>query len=289
MGGKVPPEGIKTLVKMSKPEGKFSFNITEKIINIKNETLENEKLIIPSFFEGGNNFVEKKDYISKQAKSIQRKKSIKYEINFLKSKESKGELKINCILINKCKGEWECILNDEEIESEIPKDIKDNKNYFKIEAERIIKQYDEEHKNDNFEITDIAKIGKWINKNIEYVPDYSKKIELTAIDILKYKKGVCFHYTTLFNAFIYSLGYQCIYVSGYANNESDVFSKTDSHSWSLIKINDKWFPFDATWGIFSGKLPVDHIFCSFFMKTVLKEGSKNIKLENSIVKGKYLE
>ena len=38
------------------------------------------------------------------------------------------------------------------------------------------------------------------------------------------------------------------------------FSVEDTHAWSLVKLDGIWLPFDATWGIFSGKLPVTHIF-----------------------------
>ena len=33
-----------------------------------------------------------------------------------------------------------------------------------------------------------------------------------------------------------------------------------THAWSLINVNGKWYPFDATWGILSGKLAVCHVF-----------------------------
>ena len=42
------------------------------------------------------------------------------------------------------------------------------------------------------------------------------------------------------------------------------------HAWSLIKINGKWLPFDAIWGIFTGKLPICLIFYSYFFKRVKK-------------------
>ena len=135
----------------------------------------------------------------------------------------------------------------------------------------------------------MVKIGKWVTNNIEYAQNYTKNTELTVIDILNNKKGVCSHITKLYNGFMYSLGYKCIYVSGYATNKSDTFNKNDSHSWSLIKVNDKWLPFDPTWGIFTGKLPVTHIFGSFFKKIVYKEGSSNVKLKESEIKGKFLE
>ena len=41
---------------------------------------------------------------------------------------------------------------------------------------------------------------------------------------------------------------------------SKEYNIASKHAWSIIKINNKWFPFDSTWGIVSGKLPVIYIF-----------------------------
>ena len=59
---------------------------------------------------------------------------------------------------------------------------------------------------------------------------------------------------------MYSLGYQVLYILGYVMDIKKSFSINDSHAWSLIKINGSWLPFDATNGIFTGKLPVTYVF-----------------------------
>ena len=72
-------------------------------------------------------------------------------------------------------------------------------------------------------------------------------------------------------------------------NKKNTFSKNDEHAWSLIKIDGKWLPFDATWGIFSGKLPVTHVFKKFGLKgpKILEELSDpQSRLLPDIVKGK---
>ena len=51
-----------------------------------------------------------------------------------------------------------------------------------------------------------------------------------------------------------------VYVGGYAIKDNIAFSDDDGHAWSLIKVNGEWLPFDSTWGIFSGKLPLCHVF-----------------------------
>ena len=84
--------------------------------------------------------------------------------------------------------------------------------------------------------------------------------KITAIETYESKRGVCHHKTKLFNALMYSLGYQVLYILGYVNTDTKSFSINDSHAWSLIKIDGQWLPFDATNGIYSGNLPVTYIF-----------------------------
>ena len=129
-------------------------------------------------------------------------------------------------------------------------------------------------------ISDLAKIGKWIKKNIIYDDDYIGKNNITASETLENRRGVCDHFTKLYNALIYSLGYKCIYVSGYVIDKRDIFEKDDYHCWTLAKLNDKWLPFDATWGIFSGKLPVNYIFERYFSKGINTKGNKIKFVEN---------
>ena len=289
-GGIVPQEGKKTSVKLSKLEAKYSFNIYKKIETINKQPITKIKFVIPLYFEGGNNIETKIHYSSIQTDQIQLNKEKKQcEINFINIQQNFAEFCIEGELINRCKGEWNCDLTDEEIEKEIPEDIKKNKNIFKQKAENIIKEYDLEHKDDLIQITDFAKIGKWIKKNIEYDNNYIGKNDITATDTLENKKGVCDHFTKLYNAFIYSLGYQCIYVSGYVIDKRDIFEKNDYHCWTLIKVNGKWLPFDVTWGIFSGKLPVSHIFEGYFSKGINSKGTEQIKFVENRIYGKFLE
>ena len=287
-GGIVPIDGKRTIVRMSKPEGKFIFEIKEKIENIEQKSIINEKLIVPFYLEGGNNNIIKIVSSSQQTNQIiKNEKTKNYEVNFINIKENIGIFSIKSEFI--CKGEWKCELTDEEIESEIPKDFKENKNIFKKMANNIIKEYNEEHKKDLIEVTDMAIIGKWIKNNIKYDINYLKKLEITAIETLENKIGSHYHITQLYNALMFSLGYKCIYISGFIPNKSNMYNENDSHSWSLIKVNDKWLPFDATCGIFTGKLPITHVFKSYFIKKVNKEGSDNVKIRDTEIHGKILD
>ena len=288
-GGIVPQEGKRTVLILSKLEAKFSFNIYKKIERNRNQPISKLKFLIPLCFEGGNNKIIKIKYSSNQTDQIQLNREKKEcEINFTNIEQNFADFSIEGELINRCKGEWECHLTDEEIENEIPEDFKKNKNIFKEKAENIIENYNIEHKDDFIKISEVAKIGKWIKKNIKYDDDYIGKNNITASETLEIKKGVCDHFTKLYNAFLYSLGYKCVYVSGYVTDKRDFFEKDDYHCWSLVKINEKWLPFDATWGIFSGKLPVSYIFERYFSKGINTKGNKIKFVENKTF-GKYLE
>ena len=136
---------------------------------------------------------------------------------------------------------------------------------------------------------DFVKIGEWVYENIKYDIRYKGKNEIPATEIYKNRAGVCHHFTVLYNALLYSLGYPCIYVSGFVAKNNNCFNENNSHAWSLIKVNDKWLPFDATWGIFSGKLPVSHIFAHYFSGETSSSGTDSIKLDETKINGKFLE
>ena len=289
-GGKVPPGGKRTYVKMSKTQGKFKFLCSEVIQSKNTENIKSTKMTAPVIFIGGNNEVLKHDFSSEQTDKIELKKEERvYEINFLNTNSKRGEFKIEGELVNRCKGEWVCDLTDKQIEDQIPKDYKSNKSKFKEFAEQIIKNYDKENKDNLVKVPDVVKIGKWIKKNIKYDLSYSGRNDITATETLNNRIGVCHHFTKAFNALMYSLGYQVIYISGYALDKKDTFEKEDAHAWSLIKIDGKWLPFDSTWGIFSGKLPVCHVFKQFFSNGVKILGTDKIEFGKGKDEGKYLD
>ena len=288
-GGIVPKEGKRTVVILSKLEAKFSFNIYKKIERNRKQPISKLTFLIPLCFEGGNNKIIKIKYSSNQTDQIQLNKEKKEcEINFTNIEQNFAEFSIEGELINRCKGEWNCDLTDEEIESLIPEDFKKNKQMFKHNALKIIKEYDEEHKDDLIKIPDVSKSGKWIKKNVKYDINYSGRNEITATDTFNNLEGVCDHFTKLYNTLMYSLGYKVVYAIGYALDKNDSFGKEDAHAWSLIQINGKWLPFDSTYGIFSGKFPVSHIFKQYDCKGILIEGYDYINVEQLFIQGNFL-
>lgn len=288
-GGEVPYDGKMFILKMSRKTARFKFDITERIKSSSGKPIKNTTLTVGSLFKGGNNIINNMVYCSNQTDKVKfNKDERKYEINFININSSFGEFILKGELINRCKGEWKCDLTDEEIEKQIPDDYKYNKEKFKEIALNIISNYDKKHEKNIIKVTDFVKVGEWVNENIKYDLRYSGRSDISATQVYNNGAGVCEHFTKLYNAFMYSLGYQCVYVSGYVIKNKDYFDEDDGHAWSLIKVNGKWLPFDATWGIFSGKIPVCHVFVDYFSSSLHLIGTDGARFGKRKINGKFV-
>ena len=281
MGGVVPNEGKQTYIRLSKTQANWSFRITGTIRS--NNYIKNTILYCPMEFIGGNNEIIKINVKSNQTKNIrlnEEKRLYIFKYENINEKEAdyifEGELK------NRCKGEWIVDLTDEEIEEQIPAEDKLCRIQLENIAREIIKEFDKNNENTEYEFLDYMKIALWVKKNIKYNLNYAGRGDLTAIDIYNLKLGVCEHFTRLSNALLYSLGYIVIYVGGYLVDRKEL-NKGINHAWSIIKVNNKWYPFDSTNGIISGKLPISHIFSYFFYRPIRIKGSDHIKFDDNII------
>ena len=285
--GIVPEGGKETKIRFSKQEGKINFYEKYSIKTVNNANIKDTIIKVPRFYFGGNNKMIKYNYSSEQTKKItfdQNKKT--FQVEYSNTNSNIGEFIIQGELINRCKIDWIFNLTDEEIDFLVPKDYKDNKTLYNLIANQIIKQYDDTHKKSPIIIHKASKIGKWIKQNIKYDISYAGMYHIIAKQIYEERKGVCHHFTILFNALMYSLGYQVLYVFGYAVENENKFGEKDSHAWSLVKIDGKWKPFDSTWGILLGKLPVTHVYKKIGYKGIqtLSNGDK-INIENPFIEG----
>ena len=285
-GGKVPENGRETLVRLSKKEGTVNFHERHTMKSLTNSFIQNTVTTIPYCYYDGNNKIIKLLYRSQETDKIkfdQIKKVIK--IQYINTNSPTVSFSIKGTLINKCKGDWVINLTNEEIDSLIPPDFKKNKEAFKKISLQIINNYNIEHKDDLVVVPNVTKIGKWVKKNIKYDITYIGLNDITATETYNSRKGACHHITKLFNALMYSLGYKVIHVLGYAVDKKKNFSIEDAHAWSLVNIEGKWLPFDATWGIFSGKLPVTHIFKHTDCEGIQTVSYDNVKIEQIQVQG----
>ena len=286
-GGVVPPEGNETLIMLSKNKAIWSFSTSVKMKSKNN--IKKTTLCLSNQFIGGNNEIIEINSKSNQTKDITfDKEKREYIVNFNDINENEAEFIVEGKLQNTCKGDWIIDLTDKEIDEGIPKSDKLCKDKLKKIAENIIEEFDKNNKNNKFEFLDYMKIALWAKKNIKYDLKYSGRTELSAMDIYNKKVGVCHHFTTLCNALLYSLGYKVIYIGGFASKKNKEFNESSSHCWSLIKINNKWYPFDSTWVIITGKLPVGHIFCNYFTEYDNTKGLDEIESLKMISEGRYI-
>ena len=285
-GGIVPPKGKTTRITFSKKEVTWSF---ERVIKFhSNSLIKRTKFLIPIEFVGGNNEIINITPSSAQANDIiLDEKKRQYIFKYTNNKYKKGELIIKGEFKNRCKGEWNVDLTDKEIEKLMPEeDIKDKEQLKKI-AMTIINDFDNENKDSDFEYLDFMKIGIWVKNNIKYNYGYIGK-KCSALKIYKMKAGVSYHCTRLSNALLYSLGYKVINVSGYYCKNGLKFDQYNIHAFSLIKLDDnKWHPFDATFGIFTGKLHVGYVFKAFDNRDLVVE-NKNIIFDKNEMNGKII-
>ena len=286
-GGVVPSSGKKTKITFSKREVTWSF---ERVIKFhSNSLIKRTKFLIPIEFVGGNNEIINITPSSPQANSITLdEKKRQYVIKYTDTKYKKAELIIKGEFKNISKGEWNVDLTDKEIEKLIPEDDVKNKDQLKKIAENIIKEFNVEHLDDDFDYLDYMKIGMWVHKNIKYNYGYIGK-KCNALKIYKMKAGVGYHYTRLANALLYALGYKVLYVSGYFCKSGNKFNQYNLHAFSLIKLDDdKWHPFDATWGIFTGKLHVGYVFRMFDNRDLEFQYKNNLVFDKNEINGKVI-
>ena len=187
-GGIVPPEGKQTKIMFSKKEATWSFSQEISFFHYNFLKGENSIIYAPIEYIGGNNEIininqsPKKNFIKIDEEN--RRFIIELDKNLTTLKFNvNGELK------NKCKGEWNVNLTDEEVDKLMPKEDIKCKDQLKIIAKKIINDFDKEHKNSDFEFLDYMKIGFWVHKNIKYDMNYSGK-KMSAMEIYNLKKGV---------------------------------------------------------------------------------------------------
>ena len=250
--GTVPEGGLETQIKVSPRKATWNvclYGGVKSKQNINNTTFHTYK-----GFCSGNNKVIKYEVNTPKCNKIDGKiiidKGDTIEVNFVDLGSKEGFLEQKITFENRSFGSWECNINPT-----IPEDQVKEKQKFKSLAEKIIKENKEQkpkHK----------KIGEWVHKTMTYKLSFSGK-KMTASQILEIKTGVCEHFTILFNALLNAIDIPAIYCGGNTINDLKSDDDDGAHAWSLVKVNNKWYPMDATWGIFTGNIPISHLFGHF--------------------------
>ena len=138
--------------------------------------------------------------------------------------------------------------------------------YYAIDLSAIPKEIQDKAKeiqSEQSDFPDYYKLGKFVNEYMTYDLSYSGKI-MTLDQIFAQKRGVCEHYTLLYNAMLNSIGIKTLFVAGWAFDKDQTSGDKDTigHAWSAALIDGKWKELDSTWGLFEG-VPAGHIFKNF--------------------------
>lgn len=100
----------------------------------------------------------------------------------------------------------------------------------------------------------VVAIYDWVTSNIRYDNTFRKRLEgdstLTQEPtyILRSKKAVCIGFSKLFKALCEEAHIPALIIEGFAKSNGYAIDK-EEHAWNVVKINDKWYLIDATWGI----------------------------------------
>ena len=286
--GIIPEEGISDFVKCSYKKAKWKIEFLEKIDSEKE--INDTTIIYPKFFIGGNNKIINYDLETNFSYEIDNKNIIEdknyFKFNFIKTKRKQVYIKLNITFENNINTNYKLNIPESKIKNYLSTLIEDKHFfYFNAFSNKIISQ--NKSKEEPY-----IKIAKWINKNISYNNNLINK-NLTPIEILAFREGICDHFTLLYSALLYSINIISIRIGGYSINErikiKNLNLDNDGHSWNLVKVNNNWIPIDTTWGIFNGKLPISHIFEFYMSGSSFCESSDDVVRSGFIKKIQFVD
>ena len=255
--GIIPEKGLTEIFYMTPKIGNWKI---DKTIHLKSsKKLGDLKITTPLYFQEGGNYI--KNYkITTKNKNISKESKITdnlIKIDYSSDKNKNDSLKVEAILQNSYKNTfW---LNKIKNLSSLTKINPHTQNILNTEILNI-------KRNNKQNIPTYILLAKWVNKNIKYNINYVGK-KLTSEQILNTKEGVCIHYAILYRDMLRSLNIPSKIITGLAYNFNK--NKFEDHAWTLVYHNGMWQAIDPTWGIYSGYLPISHIF-------VFDDLSKNI-------------
>ena len=270
--GKVPENGLQDILVFTKNEQKLKLNNEILFINKEEDKINKSSIIsIEKPLNGDNNYYNIESTKIKIYQDNNFKECIENPFN------QKDKIQIPLSNIKKeIKFDIESIIENKFVKIyKVPEEYnkiiisEEEKNFFsKISLEIL------ENRKNNELIP--VKLARWVNENIKYDINYLQ-LEKTSKEIYEEKKGVCSHKSQLYKTLLNSIGIPAINVGGYIIKEEE--KKCAPHGWCLIKYKNNWCAIDPTWNIYSGYLPLSHIFCYY----------KNYSIQVTTNEGKTLE
>jgi len=231
---------------------------------------KNISVIFPRYYKGGKNTNKYYKLVTNEDEILEESKLIQDEINLKVTLEGKNQkmvgVEVNTAFSNKLSNSFSVYASEQlyQLDDNIDEEIKNK-------AEEI--------KNDGNSEPLYKKIGKFVYSHIKYDLSYHGK-NITALQIYNGKKGVCEHYTILYNAMLNAVGIKTLKIFGWAfqKEETTANEKTIGHAWTAALIDGKWIELDATWGLFDG-IPSGHIIKGYGQEIIYVFSSGEGKVE----------
>jgi len=235
-------------------DAKWEINFNREFTSSKN--FKGAIFNFPTYFNGGTN--EVLTYlISSNAGDYSMTDSIKLDkgrilANYAKKlKTDTVFLKINAVIKTRpfVKIDWSKIINQ--------RDLTNIDNDYKKILLKTLKKINKEEKPGK---PLYVRIGNWVHNYLHYDPMFQNK-EISPIKVLDLQVGGCYHFSLLYTYLLRANKIQSSMVFGkiHTKNKENKYEFVD-HVWVIAKVQGKWLSLDPTLGIFTGKLPVSHIF-----------------------------
>lgn len=248
--GKVAADGFSDFFYLTLKRAKWKTEVLTEIVG--RERFSRIDVSIPLYFKNGNNTIEdyhiKTNYDEVFTEITENKDS--FNINFNKINSSMVQVKVDSIVKNDFDNKVWIKLDHNKYLNIDEKLARELQNYiYKIQSNST--------KSEPLHIS----LARWVNSYIEYDDSFFGK-DMDSREILSTARGVCMHYAVLYNDLLRAAGIPSVIVLGLSYNvEREIF---ENHAWNLVFANGEWVSIDPTWGLYSGRVPISHIFFNYY-------------------------
>ena len=246
--GTVPYIGeIKDKIYYTLREMKWNISLHKEFNSSKD--FKNLEIHIPPYFNDGTNEIISYKISTNNGEYPQ--ESIELKTNelicyFKKLKPAKSFINIEGTILTRpyVNYDWGAVLNLNELLMVTEE-----------ERNRFIKTIKKIYLNDKSKIAQFIKIGKWLHNYLHFDISFIEE-DMTPLKVLDMQCGNSYHFSLLYSTLLRVNKSPSTVVYGYIFNGK----KFVKHCWVIAKVLGKWMSLDPTFGIFTGKLPVSHIF-----------------------------
>ena len=259
--GECPTESKTDVIRFTPEQSMWKANISSYLVSSK-EFKNNIQIRFPRYYRGGKNINSYYRIFSTEGHEFNEEEIVddytKLKVEIPAANTKKLGVELYTAFTNKLSNEFNVYFPEsfyEIKEDSIDADIK-------TKAKEIINNSTYYPGKPSY-----YKLGKFVNNYMTYDLEYIGK-DYTPKEIYNLKRGVCEHYTILYNEMLNAIGIKTLYLTGWAfqNDETSGNKDTIGHAWTAALINDKWMELDATWGLFEG-IPAGHVLQGFFKST----------------------